>query len=339
MPEEGVVFTGDNVFHMPLWLQECDPWEWLAALRSIEALDVETIIPGHGEPCGKAYLKEQAQIVENWVGYIERFVERGVSPEEILREPVAVTDQDPYPIGQRLFLLNERLTGMIVNNLHARILEKKQEHRGRCRSNDKSSRQGGTNMATLPYTGQEYLDSLDDGREVWIYGERVGKITEHPAFRNTARMIARLYDALHKDHDEGKNVLTCPTEWGGFTHRYFAAPRNADDLVAGRDAIAEWARITYGWLGRSPDYKAAFLATLGANAEFYAPYEANARHWYRYSQERVPYVNHAIVHPPVDRNMAPGAPGGPTDIYAHVTKETDAGIMSPAPRWWRPGRR
>ena len=32
----------------------------------------------------------------------------------------------------------------------------------------------------LPYTGQEFLDSLDDGREVWIYGERVGKITEHP---------------------------------------------------------------------------------------------------------------------------------------------------------------
>ena len=31
-------------------------------------------------------------------------------------------------------------------------------------------------MTTLPYTGREYLDSLDDGREVWIYGERVKKI-------------------------------------------------------------------------------------------------------------------------------------------------------------------
>ncbi len=173
----------------------------------------------------------------------------------------------------------------------------------------------------LPYTGQEYLDSLDDGREVWIYGERVKNIAEHPGFRNTARMIARLYDALHRDHEEGRGVLTCPTEWGGFTHRYFVAPHSAEELVAGRDAIAAWARLTWGWLGRSPDYKAAFLATLGANAEFYAPYQENARRWYRYSQERVPYVNHAIVHPPVDRNMAPGAPGGPTDIYAHVTRE------------------
>ena len=183
-----------------------------------------------------------------------------------------------------------------------------------------------TASRTVPYTGQEFLDSLDDGREVWIYGERVGKITDHPAFRNTARMLARLYDALHEDHNAGKHVLTCPTEWGGFTHRYFVAPRTIEEQVAARDAIAAWARLSYGWLGRSPDYKAAFLATLGANAEFYAPWQDNARHWYRLSQERVPFINHAIIHPPVDRSMAPGAPGGPTDVYLHITQETDAGI-------------
>jgi len=179
----------------------------------------------------------------------------------------------------------------------------------------------------VPYTGTEFLESLDDGREIWIYGERVKRITEHPAFQNCARMLARLYDALHDDHRSGRNVLSCPTEWGGgFTMRYFMTPKSIPEQVAARDAIAEWARVTYGWLGRSPDYKAAFLGTLGANAEFYAPYQENARSWYRYSQERVPFVNHAIIHPPVDRNVAPGAPGGPTDVYAHVTRETDAGI-------------
>src|SRR5216683_3192666 len=182
------------------------------------------------------------------------------------------------------------------------------------------------NTLTLPYTGKEFLESLDDGREVWIYGERVKNITTHPAFQNCARMLARLYDALHEDHALGRGVLTEPTEWGGFTHRYFRAPTTVAEQVAGRDAIAAWARLTYGWLGRSPDYKAAFLGTLGANAEFYAPYQDNARRWYRYSQERVPFINHAIIHPPVDRNIAPGAPGGPTDVYARVTKETDAGI-------------
>jgi len=173
-------------------------------------------------------------------------------------------------------------------------------------------------------TGKEFLESLDDGREVWIYGERVGKITEHPAFRNAARMLARLFDALHEPMLKPR--LTVKSDAGNDTHAWFRVPYSAADQVKARDAIAEWARITYGWMGRSPDYKAAFLGTLGANAEFYAPYQANALRWYHLSQERVPFVNHAIVQPPVDRNMAPGAPGGPTDIYAHVTKETDAGI-------------
>jgi len=105
------------------------------------------------------------------------------------------------------------------------------------------------NGTLLPYTGMEFLDSLDDGREVWIYGERVHNVGEHPAFRNTARMLARLYDALHRDDADEKHLVTCPTEWGGFTHRYFAAPRSAEELVAARDAIAAWSRLSYGWLG------------------------------------------------------------------------------------------
>src|SRR5947207_9921876 len=180
------------------------------------------------------------------------------------------------------------------------------------------------NTPTLPYTGKEFLDSLDDGREVWIYGERVKKITTHPAFQNCARMLARLYDALHEDHARGTNVLTEPTEWGGFTHRYCRAPTPVEEQVAGRDAIAAWAKITYGWMGRAPDYKAAFLATLGANSDFYEPYQDNAKRWYKFSQERVPFINHAIIHPPVDRDRPPNEVA---EVCAHVEKETDAGIV------------
>src|SRR5919198_6102273 len=100
--------------------------------------------------------------------------------------------------------------------------------------------------------------------------------------------------------------------------------RSPEDLVHDRDAIAEWARITYGWMGRSPDYKASFLGTLGANADFYAPYQENARRWYRESQEKVLYWNHAIIHPPVDRNRPPDEV---RDVFVHVDEETDAGVV------------
>ena len=53
-----------------------------------------------------------------------------------------------------------------------------------------------------PFTGAEYLESLRDGREIYVYGERVKDVTTHPAFRNAARSIARLYDALHDRQDQ-----------------------------------------------------------------------------------------------------------------------------------------
>ena len=51
---------------------------------------------------------------------------------------------------------------------------------------------------------------------------------------------------------------------------------SAEELLAAREAIAAWARLSYGFMGRTPDYKASFMATLGAAPEFYAPFEASA---------------------------------------------------------------
>ncbi len=40
--------------------------------------------------------------------------------------------------------------------------------------------------AARPFTGAEYIESLKDGREVYINGERVKDVTTHPAFRNAS---------------------------------------------------------------------------------------------------------------------------------------------------------
>ncbi len=172
-----------------------------------------------------------------------------------------------------------------------------------------------------PPTGAEYLDSLRDDREIWIYGERVRDVTTHPAFRNSARSVARMYDALHEAHANGGR-LAVATESGGFTHPFFRVPYTPEDMEVDRDAIATWQRMAYGYMGRSPDYKACFLATLRANADYYDPYQANAERWYRETQDRALYLNHAIVHPPIDRSRP--ADESP-DVCVHVVRETDAG--------------
>src|SRR5258708_16672031 len=83
--------------------------------------------------------------------------------------------------------------------------------------------------SAAPMTGAEYLASLDDGREVYIYGERVAKVTEHPAFRNTARMNARLYDALHDPARKDKLLVPTDTGNGGVNHPLLQAAHNPHD--------------------------------------------------------------------------------------------------------------
>jgi 4-hydroxyphenylacetate 3-monooxygenase len=175
-----------------------------------------------------------------------------------------------------------------------------------------------------PLTGQEYLESLRDGREIWIHGEKVEDVTTHPAFRNAARSIARLYDALHDE--KTKDVLTVETDTGngGYTQKFFKVDKSVQELVETRDAIAQWARLSYGQMGRSPDYKASFLATLGADPDYYAPYAENARRWYKEAQEKNLFFNHAIINPPVDRNKPLEAV---SDIFIKAEGETEEGVI------------
>jgi 4-hydroxyphenylacetate 3-monooxygenase len=182
-----------------------------------------------------------------------------------------------------------------------------------------------------PFTGAEYLASLRDGRDVFIYGERVEDVTTHPAFRNAARSIARLYDALHDP--KTKDVLTWPTDTGsgGYTHKFFRAARSREELTEQRDAIAQWARMSYGWMGRSPDYKASLMNTLGANHRFYGRFSGNARAWYRRAQDHVLFMNHAIVNPPVDRASALTHYNFLGQNAAVPTHDTDLAVMFIAP--------
>src|SRR5215218_4254918 len=70
--------------------------------------------------------------------------------------------------------------------------------------------------------GKEYLESIRDGRRVYVGSERVDDVTTHPAFRNAARSFAMIYD--RKRAPENRAVMTF--EEGGETFSsYFLLPR------------------------------------------------------------------------------------------------------------------
>ena len=76
-------------------------------------------------------------------------------------------------------------------------------------------------------TGKEHLESLRDGRVIYIGSERVDDVTQHAAFRNAAATVAALYDM--KADPANRDTLTYEEE-GGRHSIYFLRPRTREDL-------------------------------------------------------------------------------------------------------------
>jgi aromatic ring hydroxylase len=76
-------------------------------------------------------------------------------------------------------------------------------------------------------TGKEYLDSIRDGRRVYVGGELVEDVTAHPAFRNAARSFAMIYD--RKRNPENRDLMTFEEDGETFS-TYFLLPRTREDL-------------------------------------------------------------------------------------------------------------
>ncbi len=172
-------------------------------------------------------------------------------------------------------------------------------------------------------SGQDYLQSLRDGREIWLDGERVDDVTGHRAFRNTAASLAHLYDLAHDS--EHTPVLTRDG-----VHRAYLVPRSYDDLVARRAAHKVWAEAGYGFLGRTPDYMAGGAAGFAAAPAVFATatYDgsAPALAYHRRMAEGDLYPAFTLTNPQIDRTRS-AAEQEQDDLVVRVVAEKDGGIV------------
>ena len=94
--------------------------------------------------------------------------------------------------------------------------------------------------ATALRNGSEFLRSLDDGRQIFLDGERVGNVIGHPAFRGAAFSIARLFDIAAAPEMRERMTFTSP-KTGGPVRRAWQIPRSHADLKAKRLFSEAWA--------------------------------------------------------------------------------------------------
>ena len=117
LPEEKVVFTGDNItYKVQGFLHEIEPASWLESLKKIGELDVEYIVPGHGEVCDKSYLKVQSDFIEASVKTIKDAMKRGWSREEAIKNIKSFPS--PYSFDSGGQEIAPMLMGMAINRMY-----------------------------------------------------------------------------------------------------------------------------------------------------------------------------------------------------------------------------
>lgn len=81
--------------------------------------------------------------------------------------------------------------------------------------------------------GEEYLESLRDGRRVWLMGQRVEDVTTHPALAGCARSVAAVYDLQHDPAHQELLTMPSPTTGQPVSMAYLL-PRSVDNLARQR---------------------------------------------------------------------------------------------------------
>lgn len=173
-------------------------------------------------------------------------------------------------------------------------------------------------------TRQEYVASLQDGREVWFRGARVDDVTTHPVMRIATDHAAIDYrmaeDPAYRDlaviHEDGREFS-----------RFYKIPRDADDLLKRSQLIeagtteGDTLVILIKEIGTD-----AIFALLAVTALLDGPYAERVRAFYEYCRDNDLAVAVAQTDVKGDRRKRPSEQADP-DLYLRVIDRRDDGVV------------
>ena len=181
-------------------------------------------------------------------------------------------------------------------------------------------------------TGSEYLAALNDGRRVFINGELVSNVAEHPLTRSYAHTVAAWYDA-HCDK-ANEDILTFVDDDGVRRPMMWMRQKNKSELLKRRryhDTLSRM--IGRSMFGRLPDVNNGVFLTYIDDPQ---PWEDNTvgyaskgfadnirRFWAKMVDENL-NVAPAVIDPPVDRSRPEAEAESPN---CRVVEKREDGIV------------
>ena len=180
-------------------------------------------------------------------------------------------------------------------------------------------------------TGQQFIEGLRDGREVYYDGERVADVTAFAPFRPSIESLATLYDLQHDPRHQETLTFECP-ELGERIARSFEFPRTHAQLALKRETYRLFAEATCGMMGRSPDFLNVMMAALAAKRDFFAeqsPARAEAIvAYYQHVARNDLFLTHALLDPQLDKGKLRHQQSEPDICLKVVDRNSDGLILN-----------
>lgn len=116
LPEKRVLISGDCVFHKEqVWFHDSEPFKWLKSLERIQEMDIDVIVPGHGQICEKSYISELFHFILEWLDTVKKAIDKGLSREEAMEK---ISFLDRYPMQQEIERLGPEVQKWNVGRLY-----------------------------------------------------------------------------------------------------------------------------------------------------------------------------------------------------------------------------
>src|SRR6202162_2086119 len=175
-------------------------------------------------------------------------------------------------------------------------------------------------------TGTQYLDSIRDGREVYINGERVKDVTRHPMLKPLIDIRARIYDMQHATATREALSYQEAGEWNAIANKLPRTQQDWWDKRRATDTVLDdigggGPRVEYETVGEMCSLFDGQDILNEVNPEF----SANIRRHIDKVFKDDPFHVSANTDPKGDRSKPPQEQD--PDMLLHVVRETDAGII------------
>ena len=174
--------------------------------------------------------------------------------------------------------------------------------------------------------GARYIESLRDGREIWLHGEKVSDVTQHPAFRNVVATFAGLYDLQHQTAT--REIMTYVDPDGVRGSVSYLPPASPDELLRRRRNTEVWTERSFGMLGRLPDFCAGMIVgfhdTRAELNALNAGFGDNATRYLTLARQHDLALSHGLHDPHMDKTLRPKQD---PDRCLRIVGERDNGVI------------